>query len=281
LGNYSIASGSVAINAASGASAPSHDFFGTFRPQGGGFDIGAVELVLPNIPVASVTGGPLDFGNVGVGTISGSMQLVLHNTGNANLTGITLAFSSARFSRPSGNAGGTCGTTLTPGTGTCTINVVFQPNALGTVTGTLTITANVAVTNSPVSLSGTGVTPATVSITPHPLTITLPTGVNSGTGTVTLKNTAPAGGASVTISSVAVASGAGSNLFTWLFTKEPLLGNDPCIGTTLQPGQSCTVTVRFTNVFAAKGANHPGTITFTDNAAGNPQSGQLVGHANP
>jgi len=281
LGNYSIASGSVAINAASGSSAPSHDFFGTSRPQGGGFDIGAVELVLPNLAVASVTGGPLDFGNVGVGTTSGSMQLVLHNTGNANLTGIFLAFSSARFSRPSGTAGGTCGTTLTPGTGTCTINVVFQPNTLGSLTGLLTITANVAVTSSPVSLSGTGVTPATVSISPNPLTITLPTGANSGTGTVTLRNTAPTGGASVTISSVAVSSGAGSNFFTWLFTKEPLIGNDPCTGTTLLPGQSCTVTVRFTNVFAAKGANHPGTITFTDSAAGSPQSGQLVGHANP
>jgi len=37
--------------------------------------------------------------------------------------------------------------------------VVFTPTALGQVNGTLTITANVAVTGSPVILSGTGVAP--------------------------------------------------------------------------------------------------------------------------
>src|SRR2546429_2742784 len=44
LGNYSIASGSPAINNASATGAPNHDFFGTTRPQGGAFDIGAVEF---------------------------------------------------------------------------------------------------------------------------------------------------------------------------------------------------------------------------------------------
>jgi hypothetical protein len=41
------------------------------------------------------------------------------------------------------------------------------------------------------------------------------------------------------------------------------------------------VAVRFTNVLSARGVNRAGTITFTDNAAGSPQAGALVGHANP
>ncbi|WP_244617332.1 choice-of-anchor Q domain-containing protein [Sulfurimicrobium lacus] len=44
LANYSIGSGSPAINTATATGAPNHDFFGTPRPQRGGYDIGAVEL---------------------------------------------------------------------------------------------------------------------------------------------------------------------------------------------------------------------------------------------
>jgi hypothetical protein len=277
LGNYSI-SGGPAVNAGAAPAAPNHDFFGTTRPQGGAFDIGAVEFVATGAAVGSVTGGPLAFGNVPTGSTSASLQLILHNTGGTNLTGITLAFSSPRYSRPAGAAGGTCGATLTPLAGTCTINVVFQPTALGPVPATLTITANVPVTGSPVALSGTGVAPGTVSITPNPLTITLATGINTGTGTVTLTNTQPAGGASVSVSNVAVTSGTGSGLFTWFFNL--LATGNTCTGANLAPGASCTVGVRFTNVSSARGVNRPGTITFTDNATGSPQSGALVGHAN-
>ncbi len=45
LGDYSLATGSPAIDTANSADAPNHDFFGTTRPQGTGYDIGAVELV--------------------------------------------------------------------------------------------------------------------------------------------------------------------------------------------------------------------------------------------
>ena len=178
LGNYSINAGTPAVNNGSATGAPNHDFFGNPRPQGGGFDIGAVEI-----------------------------------------------------------AGGTGG-------------------------------------------GGSG----TVSITPNPLRITVATPIGnfgSGTGVVTLRNTSPAGGASVNITNVAVTSGAGSSLATWFFNKEPGAANDTCTGATLAPNATCTVTVRFTNVTSAVGVDRPGTITFTDSATGSPQSGALVGHANP
>jgi Bacterial cadherin-like domain/IPT/TIG domain len=47
LGNYTIKAGSPVINNGTSAGAPNHDFFGTSRPQGSGYDIGAVEFVQP------------------------------------------------------------------------------------------------------------------------------------------------------------------------------------------------------------------------------------------
>jgi hypothetical protein len=39
--------------------------------------------------------------------------------------------------------------------------------------------------------------------------------------------------------------------------------------------------VRFTNTGSPRGTNRAGTITFTDNATGSPQSGGLIGFATP
>jgi hypothetical protein len=123
---------------------------------------------------------------------------------------------------------------------------------------------------------GTG----TVSISPNPLTITLPTNSISGTGVVTLTNTQPLGGASVTVTNVTVTA-PGSNPLTWTLVIDPLGSNaNTCTGTTLAPTQSCTVRVRFSSLLATRGVNRLGTITFTDNATGSPQSGALIGHAN-
>ena len=254
---------------------PKTDYFGNLRPEPGDtrfFDPGAIE-VGSTAPVVtlSVTGGPLAFGNWAVGTVSGVKTLTLHNTGTGPGTGIALAFSSAAFSQ----SGGTCTTTLAAGA-TCTINVVFSPTATGPDNETLSIVANAAVTGSPVSLSGTGVaTPATVSITPNPLTITLPAASITGTGTVTLTNTAPAGGAQVAVTNVSVTGG---TILTYFFNAAT--GANTCTGATLAPGASCTVGVRFTNLLAPRGVNRAGTITFTDDAVGGTQAGSLIGHAN-
>ena len=154
LGNYAPSSGSSVINyipssaTANYNEAPNNDFFGNPR-KNGAVDAGAVEFQgAGTVAALSVTGGPLTFTAV-VGTTSAAQTLTLNNTGGAAATGIALAFAPtpARFSRPAGAAGGTCGATLAAAT-TCTINVVFSPTAVGTVAGTLTITASVAVTGS-------------------------------------------------------------------------------------------------------------------------------------
>ena len=392
LGSYSLAAGSPAIDYVSQASeflitVPSMDFFGNPRPAKPGtkIDVGAVEYQPPaNLAVASVTGGPLAFGNVAVGTTSAPQTLTLHNDGTANLVIASITVTPP-FSRPVGTTGGTCAATLTPAS-SCTINVVFSPTATatGSQTGTVTITANVPVTGSPVALSGTGapvnpsatITPnplafgnwtvgttsgaqtltvtntgnvalaggtftvgsgfkaaaggtcgpalargatctirvvfapttatgysssvtatytnpavatatltgtgvttkATVIIAPNPLTITVQSGVTivSNTGVVTLTNTQPANGTSMAVTNVAVSGG---NILTYFFNAATGTGTDTCTGSNLAPGASCSVTVRFTNVFSGKGVDRPGTITFTDSAG--TQTGNLIGHANP
>jgi hypothetical protein len=205
LANYVLTTGSPIIDyvpttEANYALVPRTDFFGNTRPAPGSptaFDPGAVEFQGGggSVAIASVTGGPLAFGSVPTGTTSAAQTLTLHNTGTANLTGITLAFSSPRYSRPAGAAGGTCTATLAFGA-TCTINVVFSPTAAGTVNATLTITGNVTVTGSPVSLSGTGVAPAAPTLT----SITPTTGVPGTTVPVTLTGTNLTGTTAVTVS---------------------------------------------------------------------------------
>jgi hypothetical protein len=192
LGNYALAVNSPAIDfiptsASTYSVTPSTDFFGNPRPDPAvpnRFDVGAVESQgKDTIAALAVTGGPLAFGSVPTGSTSAAKTLSLQNYGGAPATTITVVVT-APFARPAGTAGGTCGTTLAAGS-TCTINIVFSPTASVASTGTATITANVAVSGSPVSLTGTGITPvASASLAP--------TSRNFGTHARTCSGTTPA-----------------------------------------------------------------------------------------
>jgi hypothetical protein len=391
LSNYGPAAGSSVINdipnagaaTANYADAPSVDFYGNSRKTNNAVDAGAIEWQLPpNTPLASVSPTSLTFASVPVGTTTPSQTLTVSNNGNANVTGITVVVT-APFAR----LGGTCvtATPLTPGS-TCTITVTFTPTSVAPANGTATITSNVAVTGSPVALTGTGIaatftatvspgslafgnwattttsnmrnvtvlntgnsalaggtftgiaapfarvtsgtfpagapncaatlavgasctikvqyaptavvtstgslavaytgatvtgspvalsgtgvaTRATVSISPNPLTITLPSGTLSGTGTITLTNTAAAGGSNVSVTNVAV-NGAG---LIWAWTAS---GTNTCTGAALAPGATCTVGVQFGRILSV--GTHTGAITFTDTGIGSPQAGVLTGIA--
>jgi len=225
------------------------------------------------IPTASVTPTSLAFGNWATGLTSPGQAVTITNTGTSTLTGGT--FTTAAPFHVIGT-GTTCGGTLAVGA-SCTVAVDFAPTAAVASNGTLAVAYTGATVTPPtVALTGTGVAArATVSISPNPLTITLPSGSATGQGTVTLTNTAPAAGSQLTVTTVAVSGG---SLLTYVFNA--VAGQDHCTGVTLAPGATCTVGVRFTNVLSPRGANRAGTITFTDNATGSPQTGNLVGHAN-
>ena len=194
LANYGPASSSSVIGyvpngTAEYTAAPAADFYGNARKTNGSVDAGAVEFVAPNNTVLNVSGGPLSFGSVVDGTSSAAQTLTLHNTGGAGATTIAVAVTSP-FSRPAGAAGGTCAATLAGGA-TCTINIVFSPATVGALTGTATITGNVAVSGSPVALSGTGIAATlTASVSPSPLTFgNWATGTTSNAQSVTVTNT--------------------------------------------------------------------------------------------
>ena len=235
---------------------------------------------------ASVSPSTLSFGNWVTGTTSAPLSLTITNTGNTALAGGTFTFGGGTplsFSRI--NSGSfpasapNCGSTL--GTGaSCTIKVVFTPSSAATISRTLTVAYTGAIVTPPsVSLAGTGVsTRATVSISPNPQTITLPTGSSTGTALVTLTNTQAAGGTSTMVSNVSVSGG---TFTTYFFSVGALAGPNNCTGVLLAPGAACTVTVRFTNISAARGVDRAGMISFTDSATGSPQRGNLIGHANP
>jgi hypothetical protein len=250
LGNYGPAAGSPVINyipsaASTYAEAPSLDFFGTPRKTNNAVDAGAVEFVGSATAVASVTGGPLAFGNQATGATSAAQTLTLHNTGGANLTGINVVVTAA-FSR----SGGTCGATLAP-TATCTITVVFSPTVTGAASGTATITANVLVSGSPVSLSGTGITPVAVaSVTGGPLAFgNVPTGTTSAARTLTLHNTGTANltGIALVFSSPRYSRSGGT-----------------CTATLTPAAGTCTINVVFSpNALGSV----PATLTITANVA--------------
>ena len=244
--------------------------------------------------VASVTGGPLAFGNVGVGGTSAARTLTLHNTGTAPLTGIGLTFTSPLFSRPTGAAGGTCGVTLVNNVAqnaTCTISLVFSPTALGLVNATVIIGANVVVTGSPVGLSGTGVAPVVAAtLTPPSWTVSQTRNCpGTGAGTLacagdptqvfTLTNT---GNTTLTGIAQGVLGGLNASEYTIvraLSSCGPNSGGQ-VLGpnTTLAPAATCVVRVQFKPLTAQTTGLKPATVSVTDGAG--TQTSTLSGTAN-
>jgi hypothetical protein len=293
LGNYGPASTSSVIGLIPSTAtlqygeAPSVDFYGNLR-KNGTVDAGAVEFQAgAATALASITGGPLAFGNVVVGTTSAAQTLTLHNTGTANLTGITVVVT-APFAR----AGGTCGVTLTPAAAACTITVTFSPTATGAASGTVTVTANVPVAGSPVGLSGTGVaavvaatlTPTSFTYTPKTrncpgttLAQILACGLDQAT-VFTLTNT---GNVTLTGIGQGVLGGTNATEYTFrpaLSTCGPATGGQLVAHTTLAPGATCVVTVQFQPKTAQTTGVKNATISVTD-AAGT-QTSTLTGTAN-
>jgi hypothetical protein len=272
LGNYGLASSSPAINtivttAVTYGEAPNTDFYGNARktPTNPSVDAGAVEFMAPaSTAIGTVTGGPLNFGNVVDGTTSPAQTLTLHSNGTLGLTGITIAVT-APFAR----AGGTC-----PGTGgalaagaSCTITVTFTPPVAATPTpynGTVTITANVTIFDSPVALTGTGIPRTfTATVSPSPLDFgTWPTGVASAAKLLTVTNT---GNQALTGGTFTFSA---ATPFTRLTSGTFPAGAPNCTAT-LAVGASCTIKVVFTPT-AAGPAPTPRTLTvaYTDAPGG-------------
>ena len=196
----------------------------------------------------------LSFGNWEVGTTSHGKIVTLTNTQSVALT-ISSIVSSGDFTQ-------TANCPLAPKTlgasQSCKIQVTFTPTAVGSRTGTLTVSDNGATSTQTAQLSGTGEPPATLS----PASLTFGNqfvGIPSAAKSVVLTNFEPV---PLTIFSI---SASGDFAAT---------SNCPLAPNTLASRGTCTIYVTFTPTTVGM---RSGTLTVNDNATNTPQTAALSG----
>jgi hypothetical protein len=197
----------------------------------------------------------LSFAPQQLGTSSAAQQITLTNSGDVALTLIAAQITNGDFSVVNN-----CGSSLNAHAN-CSLSVLYQPKSIGPATGTLALSDQYR--TQIVALTGTGVAPPGVSLSPIN-GLTFPAtgvGLSSAAQTVTLTNN---GGQPLAISSVNI-------------TGEFALpaGGNTC-GTTLPVGAACAIQVVFAP--ASSGAK-AGTLTVLDNAANPSQLIPLAGSA--
>lgn len=236
------------------------DMFGNTRGADGTWDRGAFEFGSVSGPGASLSSSSLSFGNQVLNSTSVLQAVTLTNNGTATLSISSIAVTGANASdfAQSNN----CGSSLAM-LSSCTINVTFNPSALGVRSASVTITDNAA-SGSPqtVTLSGTGVnaTPgASLSVSSLAFGNQLQ-GTASASKAVVLTNN---GTAVLSISGISVT---GTNASDFSQTNN--------CGSSLAISANCTINVTFTpSVLGARLAS----VSVADNAAGSPQSVALSG----
>ncbi len=135
---------------------------------------GPTDIINPPEP------NSLAFSSTPEGQLSAAMPVTITNIGGLPLTGITVAIS-GQFQQANN-----CGTQLAAGA-VCTISVAFAPTQLGALSGTLTVMDGLK--TQTVTLSGTGLSPPVLNVTPLSLTFanTAP-GVASAPQPLTIAN---------------------------------------------------------------------------------------------
>ena len=220
----------------------------------------SVPLSGTGITPAAVSLSPpsLNFGSIVIGANVTAQTVTVTNTGESSLTitGVSLSGGNASlFSDTS-----TCGSTLAAGA-SCQLTVNFAPTASGPASAALLLTDNAANSPQSISLAGSGITPAALTITPPNVSFgSVLIGSQSTQQTVTLTNS---GGAALTIGSVQL-TGQGASLFSL---------TNSC-GATLAGGATCSVAVTFNPIAAAFAS---ASLTIVDISANSPQAVALSG----
>jgi len=180
----------------------------------------------------------LTFPSTVMGQLSAVQTVTLTNSGGEPLTSISISVSGT-------NAAdfqvATCTSSLGANS-SCVISVQFDPSTSSSESATLTIRSSAADSPKSVSLSGTGLRPAALQVTPLSLSFAAQTvGQSSAAQTVTVTNT---GGVAVANVGFAI-SGLSASSFS--------MGTVTC-GSTLANGSSCSAQIIFTPT-AAGGAS--------------------------
>ena len=195
----------------------------------------------------------LSFAAQQLSTSSAVQQVMLTNNGDVALTLIAAQITAGDFSVVN-----SCGNSLNAHS-SCSIGVAYQPRSVGPGAGVLAVSDQFR--TQTVTLSGIGVAPPGVSLSPvGPVVFAAtPVGVGSAAQTVTLTNN---GGLPLVLQSVAV---------TGDFAIAA--GGNNC-GTTVAVSTACTMQVVFTPSVSGP---RTGALTVTDNATNSPQVLQLSG----
>lgn len=192
----------------------------------------------------------LNFTQQLVGSTSAAQQVTITNSGDVALTLLKAVVSNGNFT-----ATNSCSSSLAPHS-TCAVSVTFVPASVGAATGTLTVSDAVRYQNVP--LTGTGVAPAGISISPGNVNFEVTgVGLNSAPQTVTLTNN---GGLPLTLTPPTVSG-------------DFAIASNTC-GATLPAGDACTLVI----FFAPTGAGpRTGSLNLTDTAPGGKQTVNLSG----
>jgi len=230
------------------------DFNGDRKPDLVVVDFGNAVGVLLNTGVVSFSPTtPLGFPHQLIGTTSSPQNVTLTNTGTT-----ALSISSMSISGPFQLASGTtCGTSVARGAN-CTLSVVFQPTAIGSKSGLVSISDSASSKKQVIELNGSG---TVISISPPQLTFPpQKVGTQSAPKTATVTNT---GSTAVSVTGVNIG---GRNLFDYSETNT--------CGNQIGPGANCTISVTFKPTATG---TRTGTAEINDNGGGSPQGVQLTG----
>ena len=195
----------------------------------------------------------LDFGDQRLNTPSSARQITLTNSGSAPLKIASIA-AGGEFAITN-NTCPASPTTLGVNA-TCTVDVTFTPSALGSRSGTLTITSDAVNSPHTAPLAGKGTQPA-VQLAPASLSFgSQALNTTSSTKQITLTNS---GTAPLTISSI---------------TATGDFAQTNACPTTIAAGGTCVINVTFTPT--ALGAR-TGQLSIADDAPGSPHTAALDG----
>ncbi|GAA3435259.1 hypothetical protein GCM10018954_048650 [Kutzneria kofuensis] len=211
---------------------------------------------------------PVDFGSVTVGQTT-ERTATIHHTGFGPLGFDQVTVSGAGFSV----GGQTCTNAPLNGSDTCLVTVKFAPTDTTARTGTVTLRAKVTGKTYTVDLRGVGtqvvLKPPQFSAGPDPLDFgqQLPLAKNVQKNVTVVNN----GQSPLAISGVSITAGQQAGDFS--------VATNGC--TTVQSGQSCQVTVKYSPTGRAAAATTPdqrtAVLRFDDNAAGSPHLVALSG----
>ena len=206
-----------------------------------------------------LSGTSLVYPDTQLGSTS-AQTITVQNSGNLALTFSAFTFGGAMpgdFQRS-----GTCSVaTPLPIGGQCTLILSFAPTALGTRTGTLTISSDASNGAATITLSGTGVPVPAPQVSLAPATLDFGTQSVGGLYPARRVRLTNSGTADLTVASITVA-GTG---FANASAACPAL---------LAPGAGCDIDIAFSALAAV---SYTGSLTVVSNAAGSPHTTVLSG----